>query len=127
MAELNKAMQELDDLFASAREAPRHLPDHLNKAILADAVTARSEAAVAEPAVKPVVLQRQGFWRQLLLAVGGLPTIGGFAVACAAGVWIGLEPPSFLPDPAQLVGYSDSTSVPYDSYDLAVMLGEEVQ
>ncbi|OUS39141.1 hypothetical protein A9Q94_00170 [Rhodobacterales bacterium 56_14_T64] len=126
MTDTDKAMQELDDLFAAARHTPAPMPDRLTQAILADAVSARTEgvAHVAEKQIRP----RLGKWRQLLMAIGGLPALGGLAVAGAAGVWIGLSPPSFLPDPAQLVGYSDSsTSVPYDSYDLAVVLGEEMQ
>ncbi len=118
-------MQELDDLFAAARQTPAPMPDCLTQAIMADAVTARIEAIAPEPDVQ--IRPRLGMWRQLILAIGGLPVLGGLAAACAAGVWIGLAPPSFLPDPAQLVGYSDSTSVPYDSYDLAVVLGEEMQ
>jgi len=126
MTDTDKAMQELDDLFAAARQTPAPMPDRLTQAILADAVTARGAVVVPEPDMQ--VRPRLGRWRQLILAIGGLPVLGGLAVACAAGVWIGLSPPSFLPDPAQLVGYSDSsTLVPYDSYELAVVLGEEMQ
>ena len=118
-------MHELDNLFAAAREIPAPLPDHLAAAIMADAVTARTELLGVEPELQPQ--PRTAMWRQLMMAIGGLPALGGLVTACAAGVWIGLAPPSFLPDPAQILGFSDSTSVPYDSYDLAVVLGEEVQ
>jgi len=126
MTDTDKAMQELDDLFAAARQNPAPMPDRLTRAIMADAVTARAEGVVSEPEIQR--RPRLGMWRQLMFAIGGVPALGGLAVACAAGVWIGLSPPSFLPDPAQLVGLSTtSTSVPYDSYDLAMVLGEEIQ
>jgi len=127
MAELDKANQELDDLFAAARETPAALPDQLMMSILADATAARVEAMTAAPVAGQQSQPRNGVGRQLMLAIGGLAGAGGLVAASALGLWIGLAPPSFLPDPAQLVGYSDSTSVPYDSYDLAMMLGEEVQ
>ncbi|NIZ59648.1 hypothetical protein DL239_01525 [Sedimentitalea sp. CY04] len=127
MADTDKAMQELDDLFASARQNPVPLPDHLATAIMNDALVARSEERVPQQEPENRRQVHFGIWRQLMVAIGGLPALGGMAAACVVGVWVGLAPPSFLPDPAQLVGYSDSTSVPYDSYDLASVLGEEVQ
>ena len=127
MADTDKAMQELDDLFATARQNPAPLPDHLATAIMNDALVVRAEVQVLQQEPKKQGQVRFGIWRQLMIAIGGFPALGGMAAACAVGVWVGLAPPSFLPDPAQLVGYSDSTSVPYDSYDLATVLGEEVQ
>ena len=125
MADMDKANQELDDLFAAARDTPTPLPTHLAKSIMNDALIARAENLT--PAPTPEKQNRTGIWQQLMIAIGGLPVVGGLAAACAVGVWIGLAPPSFLPDPAQLVGYSESTSVPYESYNLATVLGEEVQ
>jgi len=125
MADTDKAMQELDDLFAAARDTPAPLPAHLAKAIMSDALIARAETQTPAPAAKTRL--RAGIWQQLMVAIGGLPAVGGLAAACAVGVWIGLAPPSFLPDPAQLVGYTESTSVPYESFNLATVLGEEVQ
>ena len=122
-----KAMQELDDLFSAARQNPAPLPYHLVKAITNDALIAHAEELVPSPVRQMEKRRRAGVWRQLFIAIGGIPALGGMATACAVGVWVGLAPPSFLPDPVQLVGYSDSTSVPYDSYDLATVLGEEVQ
>ena len=127
MAEFYKDMQELDDLFASARKSPVPMPDHLTSAILADAVTARAEGVATKENLVDEPRQNPGMWRQLLLAIGGLPALGGLTTACLVGIWVGFAPPSFIPDPLQLIGYSDSTSVPYDSYDLALMLDEEVQ
>ncbi|NRB19076.1 MAG: hypothetical protein HRU33_16315 [Rhodobacteraceae bacterium] len=128
MADTEKANQTLDDLFAAARETPVPLPEHLVTAIMNDALVARAENLVPTPKqnMPSRTRLRAGVWRQLMFAIGGLPALGGLAAACAVGVWVGLAPPSFLPDPAQLVGYSNSTLVPYKGYDLAVVLGEEV-
>lgn len=125
MADADKAMQELDDLFAAARGNPAPMSVHLTRAILDDAVAAQS--AITAPMSVPKPRIQVGLWRQLMGVIGGLPAVGGLVTACAIGVWVGLAPPSFLPDPMQLVGYTDSTSVPYDSYDLAMVLGEEMQ
>ena len=54
--------------------------------------------------------------------------MGGMAAACGAGLWLGLAPPAFLPDPVDFVqGTVSSTDLPYDSYDLAMLLGEETE
>ncbi|WP_323775571.1 hypothetical protein [Leisingera sp.] len=124
MADTDKALQELDDLFAAARREPPAVPHHLNAAILADA--ARAQAGF--PAAAPARAARQPLWRQLIEAIGGWPAIGGFAAASAAGLWIGMAPPSFVPDPLALAGYEDSsTALPDDSYDMAVMLSGDLQ
>ncbi|WP_291729535.1 hypothetical protein [Leisingera sp. F5] len=124
MADTDKALQELDDLFAAARSEPPALPDRLNAAILADAARAQAGFQAAAPAQAP----RQPLWRQLIEALGGWPALGGLAAASAAGLWIGIAPPSFVPDPVALAGYEDSsTAVPYDSYDMAVVLSEDLQ
>ena len=119
MAETDKALQELEDLFAAARSEPPAVPGHLTAAILED-------AAREQPGFQPARrAARQPFWRQLIEAVGGWPALGGLAAASAAGLWIGIAPPSFVPDPVALAGLEDS--VPYDSYDMALALSEELQ
>ncbi|KIC13837.1 hypothetical protein [Leisingera sp. ANG-Vp] len=124
MAETDKALQELEDLFAAARAERPAVPDRLTAAILEDAARERLRA---EP-VAPRRPARRPLWRQLAEAVGGWPAMGGLAAASAAGLWIGLAPPSFVPDPVALAGYEDSsTAVPYENYDMAVMLSEDLQ
>ncbi|OBY28390.1 hypothetical protein A9D60_11525 [Leisingera sp. JC1] len=121
MADTDKSLQELDGLFAEARSTPPVLPDHLSAAILADAARVQPEYQPAEPA-------RQPLWRQLAEALGGWPALGGLAAASAAGLWIGLAPPSFMPDPVALAGYEDSSTAFADgSYDMALMLSEDLQ
>ncbi|MBY6068206.1 hypothetical protein KUW17_15740 [Leisingera aquaemixtae] len=124
MADTDKANQELEELFAAARRDRPALPEHLSAAILADAGRVQQGRHAAGPARAA----RQPLWRQLIEAVGGWPAMGGLAAASAAGLWIGLAPPSFVPDPVALAGYEDSgNAVPYDSYDMAMVLSEDLQ
>ncbi|WP_411351217.1 hypothetical protein PNH50_12425 [Leisingera aquaemixtae] len=124
MADTDKALEELEDLFAAARSARPGMPAHLNTAILADA--ARAQAGFS--AARPARAVRQPKWRQLVEAIGGWPAMGGLAAASAAGLWIGMAPPSFVPDPVVLAGYEESGSVfADDSYDMALMLSEDLR
>lgn len=124
MADTEKALEELEDLFAAARSERPAVPEHLSAAILADA--AREQAGFQ--AAAPARAARQPLWRQLIEAVGGWPAMGGLAAASAAGLWIGVAPPSFVPDPVALAGYEDSGSAFADeSYDMALMLSEDLQ
>jgi hypothetical protein len=118
-------MAELDALLAGAAAAPVEMPDQLMAAILADAARVQAEqqaVAVAVPARRPRLVQ---LWQ----AIGGWPGLGGLATACAVGLWIGLAPPQFLPDPVALAADSSAAAaaVPFESYDLAGMLAEDVQ
>lgn len=130
MADMDKAPQaqpDLDDLFAAARDARPAMPDHLTAAILQDA--ARQQAGSRPPAGQ--AKRRSGRWAvlgQLIVAIGGWPAMGGLVAASAAGMWIGLAPPDFLPDPGALAGLGDDRQVmPYDGYEMAMMLSEELQ
>ncbi|MCF6431844.1 hypothetical protein [Leisingera sp. MMG026] len=124
MADTDKTLQELDNLFAAARSQPPVPADRLNAAILAAAERVQAGFQAAAPAQAP----RQPLWRQLIEALGGWPALGGLAAASAAGLWIGIAPPSFVPDPVALAGYADSsTALPDDSYDMAVMLSGDLQ
>ncbi|MGR3760203.1 hypothetical protein ACUXV3_08720 [Roseobacteraceae bacterium NS-SX3] len=122
MADTDKSLQDLEDLFADVRAQPAELPPGLARAILADAEALQPGTAAPEPARRPLR------WRQFLRAVGGWPGMGGLAAASAAGLWVGLYPPAFLPDPVELAGFAaGSAELPYESYDLAMMLAEEAQ
>jgi hypothetical protein len=115
---------DLDNLFAAARGARPALPAHLSAAILAD-------AAAQQPGCQPGEadrIRRPARWRQLLNALGGWPAVGGLAMASATGLWLGLAPPSFVPDPVALAGLdADSETMPFDSYDMAMVLSEDLQ
>ncbi|WP_027236874.1 hypothetical protein [Leisingera caerulea] len=124
MADTDKALEELEDLFAAARSQRPGMPAPLNAAILADA--AREQAGFR--AAWPERAVRQPLWRQLIEAIGGWPAMGGLAAASAAGLWIGIAPPSFVPDPVALAGYENtSTAFADESYDMALMLSEDLQ
>ncbi|MCF6231811.1 MAG: hypothetical protein L3J36_01725 [Rhodobacteraceae bacterium] len=92
-------MNELDQLLANAR-APE-MPGGLSARMYADADLVQAGFQATEVKAKSNV--PPGIWAQLLHLLGGWPTLGGLVTAGAVGVWIGFAPPSFLPDPVQLV------------------------
>lgn len=123
----------LEDLFAAARSAPPQLPAALQSAMLADAQHIQQERASALAAADVVKISaRQGLvlrlWQQFTAAVGGWPALGGMAVASLSGLWIGLAPPSFLPDPVEsLASYSSGTQLLSDlGYDVSYLMSDEV-
>ncbi|TMV08010.1 hypothetical protein FGK63_11215 [Ruegeria sediminis] len=95
----------LEQLFAAARRQGERLPDDLAARMLADAGTVLSER------VHPVQERQRPSWRQVFDYLGGWRGMGGLATACAAGIWIGLAPPGFLPDPAELLIQPDATDL----------------
>ncbi|WP_040104084.1 hypothetical protein [Phaeobacter gallaeciensis] len=135
-ADLAAAELALDDLFASARTAaPAPLPEALEQAILSEAAAMQAailerQAAGSDRAAQSTEAGSGIFagLRDLMAGLGGWPALGGLATASAAGLWIGLAPPAFLPDPVSLAGIELSEdSLPYDSYDLAMVLSEEME
>ncbi|WP_405107029.1 hypothetical protein [Phaeobacter sp. BS52] len=135
-ADLAAAELALDDLFASVRTAaPAPLPEEVEQAILSEAAATQAailnRQALASDLASPPGAAGSGFFaglRELLAGLGGWPALGGLATASAAGLWIGLAPPAFLPDPVSLAGIELSEdSLPDDSYDLAVVLSEEME
>ncbi|WP_254683091.1 hypothetical protein [Phaeobacter piscinae] len=135
-ADLASAELALDDLFASVRTAaPAPLPEEVEQAILSEAAATQAailnRQALASDLASPPGAAGSGFFaglRELLAGLGGWPALGGLATASAAGLWIGLAPPAFLPDPVSLAGIELSEdSLPDDSYDLAVVLSEEME
>jgi len=105
MAETDKDFKDLDLLFAEARQSEGQMPEGLFRRIVADGEQVQAGFAAAAATHGPARGQAhgQGMWSQIVTVLGGWPALGGLAAACAAGVWIGLAPPSFLPDPAELV------------------------
>ena len=131
---LNK-MDHLEDLFAAARRAPTELPGPLQASLLADAQRVQEERSSARDRASetsqllssPQELSRQ-IWRQFVSAVGGWPALGGLVAASLSGLWIGLAPPSFLPDPVEsFASYSSGSQVVSDlDYDVSFLLSDEV-
>lgn len=115
-------MSDLDRMLHAARAGRDDLPEALAQRMLADA--AGVQASLARPAARPAAVA-QDAWRGLLAALGGWRGMGGLATACAAGVWTGVAPPEFLPDPAQLVLGLESETETLGFYDLADFISEE--
>ncbi len=105
----------LDEMFAQARGDAPEFSDALAARMLTDArqiqATCPSGQIMSSSAPKS-----RGFWGQLLVALGGWGGVGGLATACAAGVWIGVAPPSGLPDPIALVSVDSSAAE--ESFDI---------
>jgi len=138
MSDTDKSLNEMDhleDLFAAARSAPTELPGPLQASLLADAQRVQQERASARDMASetsqllssPQELSRQ-IWRQFVSAVGGWPALGGLVAASLSGLWIGLAPPSFLPDPVEsFASYSSGSQVVSDlDYDVSFLLSDEV-
>lgn len=91
--------KDLEALFAAARDTRDDMPEGLAARMVADA------DRIQQDQMAPVapVRSRPGLWDQLQTLLGGWAGMGGLVAASAAGVWIGLAPPEFLPDPAGLV------------------------
>ncbi|MFC3615760.1 hypothetical protein ACFORG_18550 [Lutimaribacter marinistellae] len=111
--------KELDEMFAAARR--ERMPAALADRMVADAAqvqAGRAKAARVKPKRRPAI------WAQLREALGGWTGMGGLATACAAGLWVGLAPPAFMPDPAQLVYESEQEPDLFGGTDLALLLAE---
>ena len=125
MADNDNGLGDFDDLerlFAKGRRESGQMPERLSRQILADADRVQAGFAFA-PA--PQAVAKPGLWSQAMSALGGWPALGGLATACAAGIWIGLAPPSFLPD---LDGFIAQDSQDIDLIDmdgLVLALSEE--
>ena len=112
MADKRVQDQELDALFAAARDDAAQAPSSdLMARILADAeaMQPKPAASVARPQ------SRGGVVSGILSAIGGWPSLGGLAAATVAGVWIGFSAtPTVLPDGlAGLVGETNSDYLAY--------------
>ena len=106
--------------FQAARRETPPLPDGLAARILGDADQVQAGFGTSEKDATG-----RGLWQQVMQMLGGWPSIGGLAAACAAGMWIGLAPPSFLPDPMQLVTGAQADIDLFGGDDLVAALSEE--
>lgn len=92
---------ELETLFAQARENRPALPDDLVVRIETDAEAMRLRRSAPKE-------RRQRRWLGLD-RFGSWQALGGLVAASAAGVWIGIAAPGFLPDPATYIFPQDTT------------------
>jgi len=123
MVETDKDTVGLDDFFEAARRDTAQMPPTLAARVLGDAaqVQAHRDRAQAQATAKPA----PGMFRQVLDILGGWPTIGGMAIACGAGVWIGFAPPDFLPDPLDLIETSQTGFDMFVGEGMVILLSEE--
>jgi len=105
-------------MFQAARSESEQMPQGLTDRILADARTVQVDLLT-----RPPRRAAPGIWQQMLGMLGGWPAVGGLAAACAAGVWLGVSPPQFLPDPMQLVPQSETAL--FDDDNLVFAMAEE--
>lgn len=90
--------------FAALKARPARPGPDLVARILADADRVQGEpAAVAPPARVPHRPVRFAPLAAAIRALGGWPAMAGLATAAAAGVWIGIAPPSGLVGAARTV------------------------
>lgn len=89
------------------------MPERLSRRVLSDGLAV--QAGLRPP--------RRAGWRDWVDLLGGWPALGGMATACAVGLWIGLAPPTGLPDPVELVQTSEAGLFAED--DLILALAEE--
>ncbi len=128
MDDKDTSIADLEALLTSARTAPpATVPEALTQTILSDAAQIQKEfQMVAE--VGAVGGAAPELWRGLMDALGGWFGVSGLAAASLVGVWMGVAPPEFLPDPVSLASSMSSEALlPLDSFDLADVLAEEVQ
>lgn len=110
---------DLERMFMAARQQRFELPDGLSDRMRADA------NAVQAQLTRPLQQETESRWAQFKNLLGGWPGIGGLATACAAGVWIGVSPPTFIPDPVDLVFQQQDAVDLLDSGSLGEILTEE--
>ncbi len=126
MAEQDKALTELDALFKTARTDQPELSDDLMAAILDDAALVQDTFHV--PLMESFAPNQPSIWSRFFAILGGGLGVGGLATAGMAGIWIGVAPPSFLPDPVDLAMTSTSLeSDPFDGFDLSELMSEDLQ
>ncbi len=124
------AKSDTDDLFLeahfdAARREDRGVPPDLAARMLADAMRVQAERTVPDPRARSVAGAASGLVQQFMRVLGGWPALGGLVAASAAGVWIGVAPPDFLPDPVGLMVQYDTEVNMLDSYALSSVLPEE--
>ncbi|MGR3368420.1 MAG: hypothetical protein ACU0CC_20955 [Sagittula sp.] len=110
------AADDLSVFFEAARaEAP--VPD-------GDFMARLTADALAEMPVPAARAPSPGFWMQVRSALGGWAGMTGLAAACAAGIWIGVNPPATLD-----AYWGDSTNLgevgvdPLSGFELAMLEG----
>lgn len=97
-----KDMAALDDLLRAARTTrPMPSPDLMAR-IAAD-------AQKVMPGPMPAAALRAPLWDRVAQFLGGWQGMGGLVAATCVGFWIGVSPPTALPDLGVLIWGEDAT------------------
>ncbi|WP_428928449.1 hypothetical protein [Marinibacterium sp. SX1] len=107
--------------IAAARAEDARLPDGLMARVMADA--ARVQAGWQDSALREASVVRVPGWRQVLMALGGMPALGGLMAACAAGIWLGAAPPQAFDPLGFVVNSSNALTVYSDLQDTILAEG----
>ncbi|SFT77577.1 hypothetical protein [Sedimentitalea nanhaiensis] len=118
MAERDKDVTDLEDLFQAARRQGIALPDGLEDRIIADGLQVQRARQGRSASPRRASAGRV---RQFLDLLGGWPAMGGLAMACATGIWLGFAPPQALPDPFGFVQSGDTGLFADDDLVLAMV------
>ena len=119
MAEDKLTDHDLEAVFAAARrQQPEPGADWLVR-VADDA--AREQAWITAPEAP-----RPSFWEQISAMLGGWRGLGGMAVACGAGVWIGFASPSGVLEPVSsaLLGTDAVEMLTSETLAYSALLGE---
>ncbi|MFK7835387.1 MAG: hypothetical protein AB8B60_04140 [Sulfitobacter sp.] len=97
----------LEGMFEAARAAPPQVPEALMARVLADAQATQPRPKVSR-------------WGARLAGLGGVPGLGGLALATCVGFWLGVAPPQGLPDLAgAMLGVETETDDSLDALGLS--------
>jgi hypothetical protein len=85
----------LDGLLAGLGRQHLAVPDDLMRRVLADAVAV--QAAAHPPLRSAASIQTQkGFWRRLVVSLGGTGAVAGLGTAAVAGIMLGYLQPATI-------------------------------
>ena len=101
MTEKTPEPDDLDLLFAAARQAPAVPTEALLARVAGDAAALQPAAAQAAASGSLRGPSAPGFWPQLREALHGWPALGGLITATLAGLWIGVNPPAAMASAAE--------------------------
>ncbi|MEX0287356.1 MAG: hypothetical protein AB3N23_22340 [Paracoccaceae bacterium] len=118
MTDKRDTFETLDELFAEARDPEPS--DQLIDRVLADA--AEVQAGFEDEALP---FHAPSLFAQVREALGGWAGLGGLATACAAGLWIGIAPPSNWADPVVWISADQTTFDLFQGEDVALLLDGE--
>lgn len=130
MVDKTDQVTELEALFSEARRTPPQVPPGVEQRMLADALAHMPPPQALVTRSEPRA--PAGFAR-FAEAFGGIAALGGamagLATACVTGFWLGFAPPSGVAESFVFSAFVPAAEAEtmFESFDLAVVLGEELQ